>query len=81
MTCPDGLAFDQKGTLYISCYAPNAIYKYENGDLKELIDDWESHTLCNPTNMAFGPEGNLYTANLGRWHISKIPLEETGILV
>ncbi len=39
-----------------------------------LIEDWEAHTLCNPTNIAFGGPGlrDLFAANLGRWHITRI---------
>lgn len=72
---PDGIAFDARGNLYISCYAPNVIYKADrNRAVSVLIRDWESHTLCNPTNIAFGGPGfdQLFTANLGRWHITQI---------
>lgn len=80
-TCPDGLALDTAGNLYVSCYAPNHIYKVDaNKNISLLIDDWEAHTLSNPTNMAFGGENfdEMYTANLGRWHISKINLGVKG---
>lgn len=81
-TCPDGLAIDEEGNVYISCYAPNRIYVLKkNESLETLIDDWESHTLCNPTNMAFGGEqfNELYFANLGRWHIGKLNLKVKGL--
>lgn len=81
-TCPDGVAIDEQGNLLISCYAPNAIYCFTPaGELLTVIDDWESHTICNPTNIAFGGEGrrDLYIANLGRWHISKIKMEIAGL--
>jgi gluconolactonase len=74
-TVPDGCAFDIEGNLYISCYAPNKIFKVApDRSISVLIDDWESHTLSNPTNIAFAGEGldQLLTANLGRWHITKI---------
>jgi gluconolactonase len=76
---PDGLAFDAAGNLYVSCYAPNKIFKVSpSQEVSVLIDDWEAHTLSNPTNIAFGGEhlDQLFAANLGRWHITKI---ETGI--
>lgn len=74
-TCPDGIAFDQNGNLYVSCYAPSRIYKVDTRQkLSILVDDWESHTLCNPTNIAFGGEkfDQLFVSNLGRWHITQI---------
>ena len=81
-TCPDGVAFDEEGNLYVSCYAPNTIYRVnKNRELKTLIHDWESHTLSNPTNIAFGGPGfdELFFANLGRWHIGKIKLQARGL--
>ena len=78
-TVPDGLAFDANGNLYVSCYAPNRIFKVTpNQEVSVLIDDWEAHTLSNPTNIAFGGEDldQVFAANIGRWHITKI---EAGI--
>lgn len=80
-TCPDGLAFDVKGNLYVSCYAPNRIYQVTpQQEVDLLIDDWEGHTLSNPTNIAFGGPAfdQLYTSNLGRHHISQINLGVKG---
>jgi gluconolactonase len=74
---PDGLAFDAAGNLYVSCYAPNRIYKVApDRTITTLIDNWEAHTLSNPTNIAFGGENfdQLCVANIGRWHIAKIDL-------
>lgn len=74
-TVPDGLAFDDLGNLYVSCYIPNAIYKIAPDRTASLfIEDWEAHTLSNPTNIAFGGPNfdQLFTANIGRWHINKI---------
>lgn len=81
-TCPDGIALDEAGNIFISCYAPNAIYCFTpEGNLLTVIDDWESHTICNPTNIAFGGDDRkeLFIANLGRWHISKIKMEIAGL--
>lgn len=81
-TCPDGLAFDDDENLYIGCYTPNAIYKVTpQQQVSLLIDDWEAHTICNPTNLAFGGKNfnELYIANLGRWHISKIEMPSAGL--
>lgn len=81
-TCPDGIAIDEEGSIYVSCYAPNVIYKIDTrGELQTLIEDWESHTICNPTNIAFGgaDRKDLFIANLGRWHIAKLRLDTRGL--
>jgi sugar lactone lactonase YvrE len=80
--CPDGIAFDNDENLYISCYAPNAIYKLnKQGEITTVVDDWEAHTLSNPTNIAFGGKDmkQLYAANLGRWHISRMNVDMAGL--
>jgi gluconolactonase len=73
---PDGLAFDVQGNLYISCYEPSRIFRASpDGRLELLFDDPDAHMLCHPTNCAFRGD-ELFTSNLGRWHITKI---EVGI--
>jgi sugar lactone lactonase YvrE len=71
---PDGLAFAADGSLFISCYEPSRIYRWrENSGLQVLIEDSAATVIAHPTNIAF--KGNrLYTANLGRWHITEIDL-------
>lgn len=74
-TVPDGLAFDTAGNLYISCYTPCRIYRATPAGAVEIfMDDWKAHTLSNPTNIAFGGPlfDQLFTANLGRWHLTRI---------
>ena len=81
-TCPDGIAFDAEENLYVGCYAPSRIYKVnKNKAVTILVDDWEAHTISNPTNLAFGGKNfnELFTANLGRWHVSKINLDVKGL--
>lgn len=81
-TCPDGLALDQESNLFISCYAPNIIYRLRtNGQLTTFIHDWEAHTISNPTNIAFGGAENkqLFIANLGRWHIARMQMDVPGL--
>jgi sugar lactone lactonase YvrE len=81
-TVPDGIAFDEDENLYISCYTPNAIYKvWPNQTTALLVEDWEAHILSNPTNIAFGGSrlDQLFTANLGRWHLNRIDIGVRGL--
>ncbi len=81
-TVPDGIAFDAEGNLWASCYAPNKLFKISPDRTTTLvIDDWEGHALANPTNIAFGGQNfdQLFTANLGRWHISHINIGVKGL--
>lgn len=76
-TCPDGIAIDDNDDVYVTCYAPNTIFKIGRNRIPEvLVHDWEAHTLSNPTNIAFNVKNNkeLFIANLGRWHIAKLLL-------
>ena len=75
---PDGVAIGPDGAIYISCYEPSRIYRLKpGGKLEILIEDPKATMLAHPTNIAF--KGNrLYTANLGRWHITEIDLSAMG---
>jgi gluconolactonase len=76
---PDGLAFDAGGNLYVSCYEPSRIYSVSpDRKIDLLVDDPEAHTLCHPTNCAFRGE-ELFTSNLGRWHITRIDVGTKGL--
>ena len=75
---PDGLAFDVDGNLYIACYEPSRLFRASPaGSLELLYDDPEAHMLCHPTNCAFRGT-DLFTANLGRWHITRIEVGVAG---
>ena len=79
---PDGLAFDARGNLYVTCYTPARIYKVSpDRKVSLLIEDWEAHALANPTNIAFGGKNfdQLFAANLGRWHITQIDVRTPGL--
>ena len=70
----DGLALGPDGTLYISCYEPGRIYRCKpGGDPDVLIEDKQAIVLAHPTNIALKGD-RMYTANLGRWHITEIDL-------
>jgi sugar lactone lactonase YvrE len=74
---PDGLAFDDTGNLFVSCYEPSRILKVDpRGKVDIYIEDVTAHALCHPTNIAFDG-ATLYATNLGRWHITKIASDTT----
>ena len=65
---PDGLAFDDEGGLWISCWQPNRVYRLApDGMLDVVVDDWSGVYAPTPTNLAFaGPELDvLALASLG----------------
>jgi gluconolactonase len=69
----DGLALDAEGDLLLLCYAPSRVYRrHADAELELVIDDPDHSVLCHPTNGVL-KDGVLYTANLGRWHITQIP--------
>jgi sugar lactone lactonase YvrE len=69
---PDGLAFDDIGNLYVSCYEPSRILRIDRfGRAEVYIEDPTAHLLCHPTNIAFDG-ATLYATNLGRWHITRV---------
>jgi hypothetical protein len=41
------------------------------------IEDSTAHLFAHPTNVAFDGSA-LYTANLGRWHVTRIESDTTG---
>lgn len=72
-TVPDGIAFGPDGLLYVGCYEPSQVLRVDTvtGAVETVLADPTAHLLCHPTNLAFrGTE--LFTSNLGRWHITVI---------
>ena len=68
----DGLTLDGDGNLVLMCYAPSRVYRrHADGTLELVIDDPDHSVLCHPTNGVLKGD-TLYTANLGRWHITAI---------
>lgn len=70
---PDGIAFDARGALFVGCYEPSRILRIPpgGGAAEVYIEDPTAHLFAHPTNIAF--DGSvLYTANLGRWHITRV---------
>lgn len=81
-TVPDGLALDTDGRLYISCWAPDAIFVLlPDGKVETVAYDPERQLINSPTNVAFGgPQMNeLYFANCGERHVGRLTLNVTGV--
>ena len=76
---PDGIAFDQSGQLFCGCYEPSRILRIakDGGSAEVYIEDPTAHLFAHPTNIAFDGTA-LYTANLGRWHITRIETDTAG---
>ncbi|MEZ5666043.1 MAG: SMP-30/gluconolactonase/LRE family protein [Alphaproteobacteria bacterium] len=73
---PDGIAFDSAGNLVVACYEPSRLLRVaaDGSRTDVLIEDPTAHLLCHPTNIAFDGS-TLYTANLGRWHITRVAMD------
>ena len=73
---PDGIAFDQDGNLVVGCYEPSRLLRIARDGARTdiLIEDPTAHVFCHPTNVAFDGTA-LYTANLGRWHITRVEMD------
>ena len=76
---PDGLAIADDGTVLVGCYEPSRVLRIPAGGGQAVvyIEDPTAHLFAHPTNICFdGP--TLYTANLGRWHITAVDTDLTG---
>ncbi len=76
---PDGMAVADDGSVFVGCYEPSRILRIgpEGGTADIYIEDPTAHLLAHPTNVAFDGRW-LYTANLGRWHVTRIETDTTG---
>ena len=71
---PDGVAAATDGSLVISCYRPDIIYRWrEDLGLQVLAEDIEGVAIAGPTNVAFTGEGlrTMTVPNIGRWHLTR----------
>jgi len=76
---PDGLAFDVEGNLYVACYEPSQVLRVgRDGRVAVLYREMSAHTVAHPTNIAFRGT-TMFTANLGRWHITRIEVGVEGM--
>ena len=81
-TVPDGIAFTEDGGVVISCYRPDRIYYLSpDGHLEILAEDRQGTLLAAPTNVCFVGEdrSTLISANLGRWHLTRLETRLTGV--
>lgn len=81
---PDGMAFDDAGNLFVTCYATDCIYRVRPEGAVELYAfDPEGTVMARPTNVAFGgpDRKTMLVANLGRWHITSLPSQYPGMLL
>lgn len=76
---PDGIAVADDGTVLVGCYEPSRLLRIpaEGGPAEVYIEDPTAHLFAHPTNIAFDGRW-LYTANLGRWHITRVDTDTTG---
>lgn len=76
MIVPDGVALAEDGAIYISCYRPDAIYRWHPDDgISIFAQDERGVVLSAPTNIVFTGErlDVMVVPNLGRWHMTRIP--------
>lgn len=73
---PDGLAFDRAGHLWIAIYNPTRIYRCRLTDrrLELVVEDATTDWLHHATNLAFRSSHELFVANLGAWHLTRVDL-------
>ena len=76
---PDGIAIADDGTLFVGCYEPSRVLRIspDGRTVEVYIEEATAHLFAHPTNLAFDGAA-LYTANLGRWHITRIDADTTG---
>jgi sugar lactone lactonase YvrE len=76
---PDGLAVDVDGQVFVGCYEPSRILRIAaDGTRTDIyIEDPTAHLFAHPTNLAFRGS-DLFTANLGRWHITRVASDTDG---
>ncbi|MBV9219745.1 MAG: SMP-30/gluconolactonase/LRE family protein [Methylobacteriaceae bacterium] len=76
---PDGIAIDDQGQLFVGCYEPSRILRIspDGTRVDVYIEDPTAHLFAHPTNIAFFGS-DLFTANLGRWHVTRVRTDTTG---
>ena len=71
---PDGLAFDKDNNRHKLLRTFKNYIADNKGNTRLLIGS-TLYNMAHPTNIAISEDGNtMYTANLGRWHITEIDI-------
>lgn len=65
---PDGLTFDHKGALYISCFASGEIVKVDGNKPAETI----VRGLDHPSDLKFNSNGDLFVSSFGNYNGTKV---------
>jgi gluconolactonase len=79
---PDGVSVSSDGALIISCYRPDAIYRWSRDmGLELLAHDPRGNLLAAPTNAVFIGEDRetMIIANIGAWHLTRGRLGVSGV--
>jgi gluconolactonase len=79
-TIPDGIAFDERGRMLVSCWAPDAVFLVSrDGEPTCLVADPRRFVLNQPTNIAFIPgSATVVAANIGERFLSVFEHESKG---
>lgn len=79
---PDEVALAADGTLYVSCYRPDRIYRVDvdTRAVGILAEDREGIVLAAPTSIAFVGDklDRLAVANFARWNITVVDVGTSG---
>jgi gluconolactonase len=77
---PDGVTLDTDGNAYVCFYRPDRISVVsQSGAVTVLAEDPEGTLLSAPTNGVWTGPGRLVTGNLGRWHLTLVEVNATGV--
>lgn len=72
---PDGIALAEDGALYVACYRPDAVYRWQTDDGLTLVAaDPRGTVLAAPTNIASAGRDAIVVPNLAGWHLTRIPI-------